>query len=61
MHIKVYGGCSSWSCDSIKVCNRTIRYTSEGCVCCPREGLGAPLAESLEVLKPKEERIGQLL
>ena len=36
-----------------------FRYTNKGCVCCPREGLGAPLAESPQVLKPKEERIGQ--
>ena len=33
-----------------------FHYTIEGCVCCPREGLGASLAESPKVLKPKEKK-----
>ena len=42
-----------------KFANRAISLHKRRLHLLPSEGLGAPLAKSPEVLKPKEKRIGQ--
>ena len=59
--VHVYGGCSSWSHDSIKSLRITqFHYTAKAAfVALERESL-CIVAESSEVLKSKEEGIRQL-